>query len=105
MRRISSIELYIEIVKGQDLLQYQSKILAVAIMKNVNFIRFSVSTNLDVCASPLYKFVIQKESTKKFAKQQIEETEKSNSNWMNIFFKTIYPALHPKKLISMIRST
>ena len=46
-------------------------------MKNVNFIRFSVSTNLDVCASPLYKFVIQKESTRKFAKQQIQRKLKN----------------------------
>ena len=67
-------------------------------MKNVNFIRFSVSTNLDVCASPLYKFVIQKRKHQKICKAtNTEETEKSNSNWMNIFFKTIYPAVPSKK--------
>ena len=74
-------------------------------MKNVNFIRFSVSTNLDVCASPLYKFVIQKESTKKFAKQQIQRKLKNLIQIDEYIFKTIYPAVASKKLISMIQST
>ena len=67
-------------------------------MKNVNFIRFSVSTNLEICASPLYKFVIQKRKHQKICKAtNAEENEKVNSNCINMLLKTIYPAAASRK--------
>ena len=84
--------------KGPRFTSIPIKNTAEAIIKNVNFTRFSVSTNRDVCASPLYKFVIQKRKHQKICKAtNTEETEKSNSNWMNIFFKTMYPVVASKK--------